>query len=87
MALRVAAVGKPARSVSRGDGGEGIPGGGAKVVVGPCLTTAQRVLELGERLLIGYVSTSRSNQCLEVQTVRLGLVQQILRRNLQRRSA
>src|SRR6266513_2791261 len=50
MVWRVAAVGEPAGGVGGGDGGEGGPGGGAEVVVGACLTPAQRLLDLGERL-------------------------------------
>ena len=51
MAWGIAAVGEPAGGVAGRDGGEGAPGGGAKAVVGPCLSTAKRLLDLGKGLL------------------------------------
>src|SRR3954468_113436 len=50
-AWREAAVGEPAGGVARGDGGEGVPGRGAEVVVGPSPSLPEGVLDLGEGLL------------------------------------
>jgi hypothetical protein len=53
MARWVAAVGEPACGIGFGDGGEGVPGGGAEVVVGAGLGAAEALLDFGEGLLNG----------------------------------
>src|SRR4051794_25351103 len=46
-----AAVGEPAGGVARRDGGEGVPGCGAQVVIGPSPGSPESVLDLGEGFL------------------------------------
>src|SRR3954466_15159520 len=48
-----AAVGEPTGGVAGSDGGEGVPGRGAQVVVGPGPSAPQSVLDLGEGFLDG----------------------------------
>src|SRR5215217_3758739 len=49
----IAAVGEPPGGVGGCDGGEGVPGGGAEVVVGASPSPPQHLLGLGEGLLDG----------------------------------
>src|SRR3954469_20976040 len=51
MGMRVAAVGEPAGGVAGGDGGEGVPGRGAEVVIGASTGAPEGLLDLGERFL------------------------------------
>src|SRR3954471_13328271 len=59
----IAAVGEPAGGVGGRDGLEGLPGGGAEVVVGPSPSAPESVLDLGEgfldRIEVGRVGRER----------------------------